>query len=113
MQDHRDRLPPAGRPPRMGRLRAAIGQDLGVDLGTANTLIFLRGRGVVLAQPSFVAIDTNEGALIAAGEDARILGDLRRDFNFHRKPRTPVLLRPWPTSAWAELVYRRITSGAR
>jgi len=71
MQDHRDRLPPAGRPPRMGRLRAAIGHDLGVDLGTANTLIFLRGRGVVLAQPSFVAIDTNEGALIGAGEEAR------------------------------------------
>src|SRR5438552_5837408 len=71
MQDHRDRLPPAGRPPRMGRLRTAIGHDLGVDLGTANTLIFLRGRGVVLAQPSFVAIDTNEGALIGVGEEAR------------------------------------------
>src|SRR2546427_6967882 len=71
MQDHRDRLPPAGRTPATGRLRSAIGHDLGVDLGTANTLIYLRGRGVVLAQPSFVAIDTNEGALIAAGEDAR------------------------------------------
>src|SRR5881275_24193 len=71
MQDHRDRLPPAGRPPRMGRIRAAIGQDLGVDLGTANTLIYLRGRGVVLAQPSYVAIDVNEGTLIGAGEEAR------------------------------------------
>src|SRR5256886_14016168 len=71
VQDHSDRLPPAGRPPRMGRFRAAIGHDLGVDLGTANTLIFLRGRGVVLAQPSYVAIDLREGTLIGAGEEAR------------------------------------------
>jgi rod shape-determining protein MreB len=55
----------------MGRLRAAIGHDLGVDLGTANTLIYLRGRGVVLAQPSYVAIDANEGTLIGAGAEAR------------------------------------------
>jgi rod shape-determining protein MreB and related proteins len=55
----------------MGRIRAAIGHDLGVDLGTANTLIYLRGRGVVLAQPSYVAIDVNEGTLIGAGEEAR------------------------------------------
>ena len=60
MQDHRDRLPPAGRTTATGRLRSAIGHDLGVDLGTANTLIFLRGRGVVLAQPSYVAIDTGQ-----------------------------------------------------
>src|SRR5438874_7698278 len=71
MQDHSDRLPPAGRTSAAGRLRSAIGHDLGVDLGTANTLIFLRGRGVVLVQPSFVAIDTREGALIGAGEEAR------------------------------------------
>jgi rod shape-determining protein MreB len=71
MQDHRDRLPPARRLTASGRLRSAIGHDLGVDLGTANTLIFLRGRGVVLAQPSFVAIDTLQGALIGAGEEAR------------------------------------------
>src|SRR4029453_5067689 len=71
MQDHRDRLPPARKLTASGRLRSAIGHDLGVDLGTANTLIFLRGRGVVLAQPSFVAIDTVQGALIGAGEDAR------------------------------------------
>jgi rod shape-determining protein MreB len=71
MQDHWDRLPPAGRRSATGRLRGAIGHDLGIDLGTANTLIFVRGRGVVLAQPSYVAIDTVEGALIAAGEEAR------------------------------------------
>jgi len=71
MQDHRDRLPPARRAKAAGRLRSAIGHDLGVDLGTANTLIFLKGRGVVLAQPSYVAIDTREGALIGAGEEAR------------------------------------------
>src|SRR5438552_13409724 len=71
MQDHSDRLPPAGRPAKLRRVRAAIGHDLGVDLGTANTLIHLRGRGVVLAQPSDVAIDLREGTLIGAGEEAR------------------------------------------
>jgi rod shape-determining protein MreB and related proteins len=71
MQDHSDRLPPAGRPAKLRRVRAAIGHDLGVDLGTANTLIYLRGRGVVLAQPSYVAIDLREGTLIGAGEEAR------------------------------------------
>jgi rod shape-determining protein MreB len=55
----------------VGWLRAAIGHDLGIDLGTANTLIFRRGRGVVLAQPSYVAIDVTEGSLVGVGEEAR------------------------------------------
>jgi rod shape-determining protein MreB len=44
---------------------------MGVDLGTANTLIFVAGRGVVLTQPSYVAIDTKNEVVIAVGEDAR------------------------------------------
>lgn len=50
---------------------AVLGRDLAVDLGTANTLVYVRGRGVVLDEPSVVAIDTKSGALIAAGSRAK------------------------------------------
>ncbi len=36
-----------------------LGRDMAVDLGTANTLVYVRGRGVVLNEPSVVAINTN------------------------------------------------------
>jgi rod shape-determining protein MreB len=51
--------------------RSGFGLDMGVDLGTANTLIFVGGKGIVLAQPSYVAIDTKEEAVVAVGEEAR------------------------------------------
>jgi rod shape-determining protein MreB len=48
---------------------------MAVDLGTANTLVYVRGRGVVLFEPSVVAIDERTGAVYAAGTDAkRMLG---------------------------------------
>jgi rod shape-determining protein MreB len=45
--------------------------DVGVDLGTASILIHLRGRGIVLAEPSVVAIDRQKRRIIAIGEEAR------------------------------------------
>jgi rod shape-determining protein MreB len=50
---------------------ALFGRDLAVDLGTANTLVYVRGRGIVLSQPSVVAIDTGTGALLAVGDEAK------------------------------------------
>ncbi|NSC24044.1 rod shape-determining protein [Streptomyces albus subsp. chlorinus] len=47
------------------------GRDIGIDLGTANTLVYERGRGVVLNEPSVVAIDTNTGKVLAVGARAR------------------------------------------
>jgi rod shape-determining protein MreB len=46
-------------------------QDLAIDLGTANTLVFVRGEGIVLSEPSVVAIDTQTGAVHAVGEEAQ------------------------------------------
>lgn len=54
-----------------GNLRwSVIGRDLAVDLGTANTLVHVRGRGVLLDEPSVVALDATTGDLIAAGRAA-------------------------------------------
>jgi rod shape-determining protein MreB and related proteins len=48
-----------------------IGRDMAVDLGTANTLVYVRGRGVVLDEPSVVAIEENSGRLVAVGSEAK------------------------------------------
>jgi rod shape-determining protein MreB len=49
----------------------AIGRDLAIDLGTANTLIYARGQGVVLNEPSVVAIDIGDGRPVAVGLEAK------------------------------------------
>lgn len=48
-----------------------IGRDMAVDLGTANTLVYVRGRGIVLNEPSVVAINTKSGAILAVGAEAK------------------------------------------
>ncbi len=49
----------------------AIGRDIAVDLGTANTLIYVRGQGIVLNEPSVVAVDVNDGRPVAVGIEAK------------------------------------------
>ncbi|HET7522179.1 MAG TPA: rod shape-determining protein [Bacillales bacterium] len=46
-------------------------RDIGIDLGTANVLIYVKGRGIVLNEPSVVAVDTNTHKSLAVGEEAR------------------------------------------
>ena len=48
-----------------------LGGDLAVDLGTANTLVYARGRGILLNEPSVVAIDTTSNAVVAVGAEAK------------------------------------------
>ncbi|UQW96370.1 rod shape-determining protein [Rummeliibacillus sp. G93] len=47
------------------------GKDVGIDLGTANTLVFLKGKGIVLREPSVVAKNTKTGEIVAVGNDAK------------------------------------------
>src|SRR5207237_4807154 len=62
------------------------GRDMAVDLGTANTLVYVRGRGIVLSEPSVVAIDQTSGDVHAVGLEAkRMLG---------RTPGTITAIRP-------------------
>jgi rod shape-determining protein MreB len=48
-----------------------LGQDMAVDLGTANTLVYVRRHGIVLNEPSVVAINTLSGAILAVGNEAK------------------------------------------
>src|SRR5688500_8951929 len=73
MITHSSRLPRPGRTrwTKLHRLYAPLGHDLGIDLGTANTVIVERGHGVVLTQPSYVAVDREEGRIVAFGAQAK------------------------------------------
>jgi len=48
-----------------------FGKDLGIDLGTANTLVHIKGSGVILTEPSVVAIQVHSGKVLAVGEEAK------------------------------------------
>ena len=65
---------------------ALVGRDMAVDLGTANTLVYVRGRGVILNEPSVVAINNATGGILAVGSEAkRMIG---------RTPGNIVAIRP-------------------
>src|SRR5215212_7575746 len=51
--------------------RDLMGRDMAVDLGTANTLVYVRGRGIVLNEPSVVAVNTKDGRPLAVGHEAK------------------------------------------
>lgn len=53
------------------RLLGAFSQDVGIDLGTANTLVYVRGRGIVINEPSVVALNKKTGDVLAIGRDAQ------------------------------------------
>lgn len=55
------------------RFFGRFAQDMGIDLGTANTLVHVQGRGVVLREPSVVSIDREKNRVCAVGEDARAM----------------------------------------
>lgn len=48
-----------------------LGNDIGIDLGTASVLVYCKGQGIVLQEPSVVAIDDNTNSIVAVGEEAR------------------------------------------
>lgn len=70
----------------LDRLLGFFSGDIGIDLGTANTLVYVKGQGVVLCEPSVVAIDRSTHHVLAVGEEAkRMLG---------RTPGNIVAIRP-------------------
>src|SRR5436189_131143 len=70
----------------MGSMLAFLGRDMAVDLGTANTLVYVRRRGIALNEPSVVALNTHTGQIVAVGVQAkRMIG---------RTPGSIVAVRP-------------------
>lgn len=51
----------------------SLKKSIGIDLGTANVIVYVKGKGVVLQEPSVVAVDKNTGKLLAVGEEAKIM----------------------------------------
>ena len=70
----------------IGKLLGAFSSDIGIDLGTANTLVYVKDHGIVLREPSVVAVKAGTNLVLAVGDDAkRMLG---------RTPGNIVAIRP-------------------
>ena len=51
--------------------KIGLGQDIGIDLGTATVIAYVKGKGIVLREPSVVAVDNNTKEVLAVGQEAR------------------------------------------
>src|SRR5271169_4897766 len=58
---------------KFGQVSGIFSSDIGIDLGTANTLVYVRGKGIVLAEPSVVAVDSNTNEELAVGHKAKAM----------------------------------------
>jgi rod shape-determining protein MreB len=64
----------------------SFSKDIGIDLGTANTLVFMKGKGIILREPSVVAVDTRKDEVLYVGQEAKeVIG---------RTPGSIVAMRP-------------------
>ncbi|WP_297456311.1 rod shape-determining protein [Persephonella sp.] len=69
----------------LDRLIGAFSNDIGIDLGTANTLVFVKGKGIVLSEPSIVSQDTRTGNVIAVGiESKQMIGKTPKEIEVIR-----------------------------
>ena len=55
----------------LNRIFGIFSKDIGIDLGTANTLVYVRGKGIIINEPSIVAVNQKTGRVLAIGEEAR------------------------------------------
>ncbi len=55
----------------LDKLYSMFSNDIGIDLGTANTLVYIRGRGIVINEPSVVAVNQKTGRVVAIGKEAK------------------------------------------
>ncbi|MFH0906672.1 MAG: rod shape-determining protein [bacterium] len=55
----------------LNKLFGIFSKDIGIDLGTANTLVYVKGRGIVINEPSVVAVNNKTGQILSIGQDAK------------------------------------------
>jgi rod shape-determining protein MreB and related proteins len=57
----------------INHILSSVSTDIGIDLGTANTLVYVKGKGIVINEPTIVAINRKTGQLVAVGNDAKMM----------------------------------------
>src|SRR4028118_2343260 len=76
--------------------RSSLARKIGIDLGTANVLVYVKGKGIVLSEPSVVALSTKDGRVRQVGSDAlAMLG---------REPESIEVIRPMRNGVIADYV---------
>ena len=68
------------------KLFTFVSKDIGIDLGTANILVTLKGKGIILKEPSVVAIDRKTGNILATGNEAKDM--LRKNTRTNQSSKT-------------------------
>ncbi len=88
--------------------------DIGIDLGTANSLVFVKGEGIVLREPSVVAIEKNSGKVVAVGAEAkRMLGRTPSNITAIRPMKDGVIADFDVTQEMLNYFIRRVVKGRR
>lgn len=96
------------------RLAGLFSTNIGIDLGTANTLVYIQGRGIVLREPSVVAIDTENRNVVAVGEEAkRMLGRTPANLTALRPLRDGVIADHEVTEAMMKHFVKRVHRGKK
>ncbi len=86
-----------------------LGKRIGVDLGTANVLVYVKGRGIVIAEPSVVAVATRDNSIVAVGSEAReMLGRTPGSIQVVRPMREGVIADYVTTEAMLRYFIRRV-----
>jgi len=92
------------------RFRGVFSNDIGIDLGTANTLVYVRGKGIVLAEPSVVAVDSSTNEVLAVGHKAKaMLGKTPRKIHAVRPMKDGVIADFEIAEGMLKALIRRVT----
>ena len=84
----------------MGRMLDFLSKDMAMDLGTANTLIYVRGKGVVLDEPSVVTLDSDTNKVLAVGREAKNLAGRHGKNTISSRPLKDGVIHDFETAAF-------------
>lgn len=94
----------------LNRFKGVFSSDIGIDLGTANTLVFVRGKGIVLSEPSVVAVDSTTNEVLAVGHKAKaMLGKTPRKIHAVRPMKDGVIADFEIAEGMLKAIIKRIT----
>ncbi|MEN9344399.1 MAG: rod shape-determining protein mreB [Chlamydiota bacterium] len=95
---------------KFGQVSGLLANDIGIDLGTANTLVYVRGKGIVLAEPSVVAVDSATSEVLAVGHKAKaMLGKTPRKIHAVRPMKDGVIADFEIAEGMLKALIRRVT----